>query len=105
MNKITIALLGLALPVMGQSAPAKTDTPTLTKTELLAVTTLQQEFSTLQKAQAQAGKDLQEFQTEVAVAHPGYFFDPQKGLIKKEDKPVVKAPDVKSAPAVTPEKK
>ena len=83
-NLAAIALLGLTLPLVGQSAPSPVQAkpavqtqavPELTTTEKLAVKSLQDEFSELSAMQVQASKDLTDFQNEVSANHPGYIFD------------------------------
>ena len=93
-----IAFFGLALQ-LGQSAP-KPVTPAqqvaplpatedFTPVEKQALKSIVTEFGDLQKLQQQASLDLRDFQLEVSKSHPGYHFDPQKGLVKD----VVKVPD------------
>lgn len=74
-----LAIIFSAILLVCLSLPAQTPAPKpqLTSTEKLALRTLQTEFATLQKEQAQVVKDLQEFQKEVEATHPGYVFDPE----------------------------
>lgn len=86
MIKFTKAILtiglALALPLMAQTKPVSASaTPELTKVEKLALNSLQQEFSDLQKFQQKVSQDLRDFEESVEATHPGYTFNPQSGTL------------------------
>jgi septal ring factor EnvC (AmiA/AmiB activator) len=61
--------------------PAPNPAPQLTATEKLAVAQLAQELKAAQDAQQKFAKDLQDVQDDFKKAHPGWKFDPEKGVI------------------------
>ena len=99
-----ILLTGLSLPAQ-TPAPASTPQPVpqLSSAEKLAVKALQTEFTEWQKLQAEATKDLQNFERDVELAHPGYQFDTTSGGLMAKPAPVPEKKEV--APVKPAEKK
>jgi hypothetical protein len=80
MRAILLGLVFLfALPLVAQSNP-----PQLTGTERLALQEIQRSMLEAQAAQKKLSDELAAFQADFQVAHPGYAFDPAKGIVKEE---------------------
>ena len=58
--------------------------PEMSNTEKLALQTISQEFELANKATKKAQDDLSAFKADFLVAHPGWKFDENKGIVKDE---------------------
>ena len=91
-----ILLVCLSLPAQTPApAPTPQPVPQLTSAEKLAVKALQTEFTNFQKLQADATKDLQDFERDVELAHPGYQFDPNTATLIAKPAPAPEKKEVK----------
>jgi hypothetical protein len=79
MKIFTISMLIVASVSMFAQTESK---PELSATEKMALTLVQQDFTTAQQQMSKAQQELVAFKEDFAKSHPGWKFDEQKGIVE-----------------------